>query len=189
MYHADVPNFPVYCCNLHGVLGIISALWEVILPSQTRTWRRQQAFNSLQQPRVLYKGLFSSTYCTALLWRLWLQQTVCFTKGSKTPVELHNQNAFLRLPCLSWQTQTEMGVPWSLYRTVRGGRLRIATIKQLEKDIKLLSKTNYPWNSRPWCWELWFPQKLQCQVSLKYAVRSPSLAAVPDTQKVVCSHC
>lgn len=47
--------------------------------------------------------------CTALLWLLEYSRAICFTKGLETPVELHNRNTFLRLPCLTWKREVGSG--------------------------------------------------------------------------------
>lgn len=90
--HGHGPYFPVHHCNVCCILGILALYFCSVEshPPITVQNLAETAFSLLLQPRVLYKGLFFSMDCTALLWLLEYSRAICFTKGSETPVELHN---------------------------------------------------------------------------------------------------
>lgn len=143
---AGVPKFAVYCCNVHCVLGIPALYFcsvgshpplGVILPSQSRTWPRPQTFNLLQQPRVLYKGLFCSRRCTALL--RGLAEPFASQKALKLLLRCTIKTVFLDFLTYpnKYRKRECNGTGWLLRSRLGGGRFRISTAKQPEKGIKL----------------------------------------------------
>ena len=101
---ADVPNFPAYRCNVRCFRDSCT----LFLLSGKSPSCHSPELGWDNKPSICYS---SQEYCIRDCSPACIVQpcsecfessrAICFTKGSNTPVEMHNQNAFLRLPRLS----------------------------------------------------------------------------------------